>query len=284
MRTATPLAVTSTLAVVAVIGFAGNSLLARAALGGGLIGPGSFTAIRLAAGATMLLPWLLRGKREWPAVNGALALLIYCAAFSFAYLALTAATGAMVLFASVQATIFLAGRLTGAPMRVLDIVGVALAMIGVAVLLGTSLKPGPLLALASMVVAGIAWGIYTLLGRSTADPARRTAGNFLLAALLALPLTLLDKGQIVSTSGVLLASASGAFASGLGYVAWYVVVPRLPHATVGAAQLATPALAAIAGSTLLGEPLTVRLAIASLLILGGIAATLKRPAGEPAVS
>nr|WP_276616552.1 EamA family transporter [Sphingomonas sp. SFZ2018-12] len=127
-----------------------------------------------------------------------------------------------------------------------------------------------------MVVAGIAWGLYSVLGRSAADPARRTAGNFLVAALVAAPLPLLDAGPAPAFGGVALAIASGAFASGLGYVAWYRVVPRLPHATVGAAQLATPVVAALAAAVLLGEPLTVRLAVAAALILGGIAATLRR--------
>lgn len=264
------------LAVLAITGFAANSLLARAALGGGLIGPGSFTAIRLASGAVILLPWLLRCPRERPSWRGALALFVYCAAFSFAYVELNAATGAMVLFAAVQVTILSATALSGGRIRAIDVLGVVLAMVGVVILVGAHAAPGPLLAIGSMIGAGIAWGLYSVLGRSAIDPARRTAGNFALATLLAAPLPLFDGSRALAINGVALAIASGAIASGLGYVAWYKVIPRLPSATVGAAQLATPVVAAVAAAVLLGEPLTGRLALAALLILGGIAATLRR--------
>jgi drug/metabolite transporter (DMT)-like permease len=265
------------LALLAVAAFAGNSLLARAALGEGLIGAGSFTAIRLAAGAAALLPFLLRGPLagafSW---RGALALFVYCAGFSFAYLELGAATGAMVLFAAVQATVVASGLLSGQKLRTGDIAGIALALGGVALLLGTRLAPGPLLAMTSMIAAGIAWGLYSVLGRSAADPARRTAANFVLAALLAAPLPLLDGAIGVQMPGAVLAVIAGALTSGLGYVAWYRLVPRLPHAAVGAVQLATPVVAALAAAVLLAEPLTPRLAGAAALIIGGIALTFRR--------
>ncbi len=276
MRPTTPHLTTVVLAVLSIMAFAGNSLLARAALAGGQIGPGSFTAIRLAVGAVVLLPWLLRGADEWPSWRGAFALFVYCGAFSFAYVELNAATGAMVLFAAVQITILAASFLAGNRIRTIDIVGVMLAMAGVGILLGARAAPGPILAMLSMIVAGIAWGLYSVMGRSTVDPARRTAGNFLLAALYSAPLPLLDGGHAITASGVILAIASGAITSGLGYVAWYKVVPRLPPATVGAVQLATPVVAAVAAAVLLSEPLTWRLALAALLIIGGIAATLRR--------
>ena len=264
------------LAALAITGFAANSLLARAALGGGLIGPGSFTAIRLASGAAILLPWLLRSPRERLSWRGALALFGYCAAFSFAYVELNAATGAMVLFAAVQVTILSATALSGGRVRAIDVVGVVLAMAGVVILIGAHAAPGPLLAIGSMIAAGIAWGLYSVLGRSATDPARRTAGNFVLAALLAAPLPLLDGSHRLAIEGVALAVVSGMVASGLGYLVWYKVIPRLPSATVGAAQLATPVVAALAAAALLGEPLSWRLAAAALLILGGIAATSRR--------
>jgi drug/metabolite transporter (DMT)-like permease len=265
------------LAVLAVTAFAGNSLLARAALGEGLIGAGSFTAIRLAAGAAALLPFLLReplaGAFSW---RGALALFVYCAGFSFAYLELGAATGAMVLFAAVQATVLVSAALSGKRPRPAALAGIMLAMGGVALLLGAKLAPGPLVAMASMIVAGIAWGLYSVLGRDTADPARRTATNFALAALLAAPLPLLDGAVGVQMPGAVLAAIAGALTSGLGYVVWYRLVPRLPHAAVGAVQLATPVVAALVAATLLAEPLTLRLAGAAVLILGGIALTFRR--------
>ena len=268
---------TALLAVLAVAAFAGNSLLARAALGEGLIGAGSFTAIRLAAGATVLLPFLLRGQLagafSW---RGALALFAYCAGFSFAYLELGAATGAMVLFATVQATVLASAALSGKRPRPTDLAGITLALGGVALLLGAQLAPGPLLAMASMIVAGIAWGLYSVLGRGTADPARRTATNFALASLLAAPLPLIDGAVGVQMPGVVLAAIAGALTSGLGYVAWYRLVPRLPHAAIGAVQLATPVVAALAAAAFLSEPLTLRLAVAAMLIIGGIALTFRQ--------
>ncbi len=276
MRRTPPHVTTVILAALAIMAFAGNSLLARAALADGQIGPGSFTTVRLVAGAVVLLPWLLRGAGEPPSWRGALALFCYCGAFSFAYVELNAATGAMVLFAAVQITILTASFLSGNRIRGIDVAGVVLAMAGVGLLLGARAAPGPILAMLSMIAAGIAWGLYSVMGRSTADPARRTASNFLLAALFSAPLPLLDAGHGLTSNGVALAIASGAITSGLGYVLWYKVVPRLPHATVGAAQLATPVVAAIAAAALLSEPLTWRLALAALLIIGGIAATLRR--------
>lgn len=274
-QTASHLA-TFALAALAIVAFAGNSLLTRAALADGQIGPGSFTAIRLGAGAVVLLPWLLRGQREWPSWRGALALFLYCWAFSFAYVELNAATGAMVLFAAVQLTVLAASFVSGNRLRVIDLAGVLLAMAGVGILLGARAAPGPILAMLSMIIAGVAWGLYSVMGRSTADPARRTAGNFLLAALFSAPLPLLDAGRAITASGTTLAVVSGAITSGLGYVIWYKVVPRLPPATVGAAQLATPVVAALTAALLLSEPLTWRLALAALLIIGGIAVTLRR--------
>lgn len=276
MHKGMPQLATLALAVLAIMAFAGNSLLARAALADGQIGPGSFTAIRLAAGAAILLPWLFRGVRERPNWRGALALFVYCGAFSFAYVELSAATGAMVLFAAVQVTIVTASFLSGTRLRAIDVAGVVLAMTGVVILLGANATPGPIVAMLSMIAAGVAWGLYSVLGRTTADPARRTAGNFLLAALLAVPLPLLDSGHDFTASGIGLAIASGAITSGLGYLAWYKVIPRLPQATVGAAQLATPVVAALAAAALLSEPLTSRLALAAVLIIGGIAATFRR--------
>ena len=274
-QTASHLA-TFALVALAIVAFAGNSLLTRAALADGQIGPGSFTAIRLGAGAVVLLPWLLRGQREWPSWRGALALFLYCWAFSFAYVELNAATGAMVLFAAVQLTVLAASFVSGNRLRVIDLAGVLLAMAGVGILLGARAAPGPILAMLSMIIAGVAWGLYSVMGRSTADPARRTAGNFLLAALFSAPLPLLDAGRAITASGTTLAVVSGAITSGLGYVIWYKVVPRLPPATVGAAQLATPVVAALTAALLLSEPLMWRLALAALLIIGGIAVTLRR--------
>ena len=269
-------AVTAVATAGAIIAFAGNSLLTRAALGNDLIAPGAFSAIRLTAGAIILLPWLLRGGPRRVDMRQALALLIYVVAFSFAYRALNAGTGAMILFASVQAIIILSAWSAGQHLRGIEITGMALALLGMIVLLGMVGGTVPFVPALTMAGAGCAWGLYTIMGRGTDDPARSTAGNFLIAAVVAAPIPLIEGGTAMTLTGVTLAIVAGALTSGLGYVIWYSVVPHLRHATIGAAQLATPVIAAIGGALFLGETLTWRLAIAAALILGGIALTLKQ--------
>ena len=267
-------AVTTTGAITA---FAGNSLLTRAALGHHLIAPGAFSSIRLAAGAIILLPWYLRGGPPRVDLRQALALLIYVVAFSFAYRVLNAGIGAMILFATVQATIVLAAKKAGQRMGSIELIGIALALLGKIALFGMPGSTVPLVPALTMAAAGCAWGLYTMMGRGTEHPARSTAGNFLVAAIIAAPLPLIEGRTAMTMTGVLLAIVAGALTSGLGYVVWYAVVPRLRHATIGAVQLATPVLAAIGGVWFLGEVLTWRLMLAAGLILGGIALTL-RPA------
>jgi drug/metabolite transporter (DMT)-like permease len=203
-------------------------------------------------------------------------LLAYCASFSFAYVQLGAAAGAMLLFTAVQATVLLLGARAGKALRAPDLAGIALALGGVAILLAPDARAGPMLAMISMVAAGVAWGVYSVLGQQAGDPAQRTAGNFILAALLAAPLAGLDAGLLISARGAVFAAVSGAVTSALGYVLWYRLVPRLPQAAIGAVQLATPVLAAVGAALLLAEPLSLRLGVAALLILGGISLTLGR--------
>ncbi|WP_379922760.1 DMT family transporter [Erythrobacter sp. R86502] len=278
-------AITLALASLAIAAFAGNSLLARAALGEGAIGAGAFSAIRLAAGAIILLPVIGRWPRrgDW---SGALALAIYVAGFSFAYRTLDAGTGALILFAAVQATILLVGHARGEALTRTGWAGIAAAMAGLVVLLapgGTAFDP---LAAGLMGAAGAAWGAYTLLGRSRDDPAGRTARSFLLAAPLMLPLVWWDAsaaGHLLAASrnGALLAAISGAITSGLGYVVWYTVIPRLRLATVASVQLATPVVAALGGAVWLAEPVGWRMIAGGGLVLGGIMLTLAKPRPAP---
>ena len=260
----------------AITAFAGNSLLTRAALGNDLIGPAAFSSIRLAAGAVILLPWFLRGGPRRVDMRQALALLVYVVAFSFAYRALNAGTGAMILFAAVQATIVSSAWSAGQPLRGIETTGVALAILGMIALFGVPGGDVPLFPTLTMAGAGCAWGLYTIMGRGTDLPARSTAGNFLIAAVIAAPLPLIEGHTVLTMTGITLAIIAGALTSALGYVIWYAVVPQLRHATIGAAQLATPVIAAIGGALFLGETLTWRLGVAATLILGGIALTLRQ--------
>lgn len=256
------------LTALAILAFAGNSLLTRAAIGDRLIGPEEFTAVRLGAGALVLLPFL-RGGKPRRTLAGGLCLFGYATAFSLAYVNLPAATGALILFAAVQATILGVGVLRGMRMTMREIAGALLAFIGVIYLFLPGMEaPAPLPA-AAMALAGLAWGGYTLTGRSQGDPAAQTAWNFIIAALPGLLLLALADGHI-SWRGGLYAGLSGAITSGLGYAVWYTVAPRLGLVTVAVVQLMTPIATALGGTLLLNEALGTRLVIAAVLVLTGL--------------
>jgi drug/metabolite transporter (DMT)-like permease len=267
-----------TLTVLAMLAFAGNSLLCRLALKDGAIDPASFTTLRLLAGtATLWLVarWRYSGKGGGHWLSG-LALFVYAAGFSFAYQNLSAATGALLLFGAVQVTMISRGVWAGERLRSLQVLGVVLAAVGLLALLLPGLAAPPLKSALLMLVAGCAWGVYSLRGKGAGDPTRVTAGNFLLACPLALGLSLLtvSTGHLGAT-GVACALASGALTSGLGYALWYAVLPRLKAIHAGTVQLSVPPLTAFGGVMLLGEPLTLRLALASVAIIGGIALVLR---------
>lgn len=280
------LLLTACLATFAIAAFAGNSLLARAALADGAIEAGAYSAIRLAAGALVLLPFL--GARPSRAdVPGAIALAIYVAGFSLAYLSLEAGIGAVILFGFVQATILAVGAWRGERLLTTGWFGVALALGGMVWLMEPwrATQPGAALLAPSllMAAAGIAWGAYTLIGRGSANlpggATGSTARNFLIASVLAAPMVAFDSGW-PSALGAILAVISGAVTSGLGYVLWYKVAPRLGLATVASVQLATPVAAALGGALFLAEPLSARLAVGGGLIIGGIVLTLIKPSGS----
>jgi drug/metabolite transporter (DMT)-like permease len=266
---------TMLLTVAAMIAFAANSLLARIALRDTAIDAATFTTIRLASGA-WALALLLCARRDRGRQDGdwlsALALFAYAAAFSFAYRSVPAGTGALLLFGAVQATMLLAGLMRGETLSLLQSIGSLLAILGLVGLVSPGFTAPPLEASSLMIVSGVAWGIYSLRGRSIRDPRRATAGNFLRATYLALAMSavLLPVGNF-DAAGAALAVASGALASGMGYVIWYAALPGLPAAHAAVAQLSVPILAACAGAIFLGEVLSLRLLVASIATLGGIA-------------
>ncbi|MEQ9504882.1 MAG: DMT family transporter [Hyphomonas sp.] len=274
------------LTLAAMLAFAGNSVLTRLALAASEAGPWTFTLIRLLSGAAVLA--LLAGPgRALKAGRplSALALLAYAGFFSFAYVALTAATGALILFAMVQVTMIGAGLLRGERLGPAQTAGAALAVAGLAALLGPGVTAPSPVGAAMMAISGIAWGLYSLRGRGAGDPTHATAGNFLQAAgialVLSLPLFALRPESAPTASGIALAIVSGAITSGLGYVIWYTALKGLSASTAGLAQLSVPAFAAIGGALLLSEPLTARYLIASAVILGGVAlATFGKPAAR----
>jgi drug/metabolite transporter (DMT)-like permease len=268
------------LTLAAMIAFASNSLLCRAALKQASIDAASFTFIRIVSGAVVL--WLVlnlrRMTRTTPSVGlggnwiSALALLLYAAGFSFAYVAVAAGTGALLLFGAVQATMILWGLHKGERLRVIQILGLIVAMTGLVVLLFPGLSAPPLFGSFLMLGAGIAWGVYSLRGKKEKDPVTATTGNFLRAVPFAAAVTIIFLRSLdVDLAGVGYAMVSGAITSGLGYVIWYTVLPNLKAASAATVQLSVPVLAAAGGILFLGEPLTLRYLVASLAILGGIA-------------
>ena len=263
------------LTALAMFAFAGNSLLCRVALKHTSIDAASFTTIRLISGAVML--WLVaRMSRGMPAGRGnwlsALALFGYAAGFSYAYVNLSTATGALLLFGAVQATMISHGLWAGERLRRLQLIGLVLALGGLVGLLLPGLAAPPLPASLLMLLAGVAWGIYSLHGKSAGSPLRVTAGNFLRAVPVAAVLSvLMHEGTALDNAGVWCAVAAGALASGIGYAIWYTALPALKATQAATVQLSVPVIAALGGSIFLGEPVTLRIALASVAILGGIA-------------
>lgn len=274
------------LTALTMVAFAANSLLNRAALTGGGIDPVSFGTIRLWAGAATLvvLAWALRGRVVLGGpgrLAGVVGLVLYIYGFSAAYVALDAGLGALILFGTVQVTMFGGSLLGGERPPVLRWVGAALAFGGLAWLLwpggGVSLSPAHG---AAMVLAGAGWGVYSLAGRKAQDPLLATAANFLLAAplgvLLGVVLTAGPAAAAPEVSGVVLALVSGAVTSGLGYALWYHVLPQLAGSVAAVAQLSVPVIAMAGGMVFLGEALTPEFAIAAVVVLGGVALSVLR--------
>ena len=258
------------------LAFATNSLFCRLALGPAAIDAASFTLVRLAAGAaTLPLLCAAQGKLSRTAVRldaiSALALFGYAAAFSFAYRELTAGTGALLLFGAVQVTMIGTGLLRGERPAPAEWFGLALAVSGIGWLVSPGLAAPSPLAAGLMILAGLAWGVYSLRGRKLGDPLPMTAANFLWAVPLAVIAFFAVPGTpYYSPAGVGWALLSGALASGVGYAVWYAVLPRLTATRAATLQLTVPVLAALGGVIFLGETISVRLVGASLLVLGGV--------------
>jgi drug/metabolite transporter (DMT)-like permease len=274
-----PLRIAS-LTVLAMLAFAGNSLLCRLALRDTTIDAASFTSIRLVSGAVMLAILMGgRGARPWTAGTwrAAAMLFAYAVTFSFAYRQLTAATGALLLFGAVQITMLAYGLATGERLRGVQWLGLSVAVAGLVGLLLPGIAAPPLMGAVFMLAAGAAWGVYSLAGRGVTDPVAGTAGNFLRTVPFTIVLSLVTAAQAsFDASGILYAVASGAITSGLGYVLWYAALPAFKAASAATIQLSVPALAALGGVLLLAEPLSPRLLIASVAILGGIALVILR--------
>ncbi len=276
MSQSQPLAArTAALALAALVAFSANSILARLALGSDLADAASYAAIRIGAGALMLLV-LTRARPEayrsgsW--ASGAL-LALYAAPFAFAYLELPAGTGALILFGAVQVTMFAFGLgRRGERPRPLEWAGVAMAMAGLVWFVFPGVDRAPLLGATLMAIAGIAWGGYSLRGRSASRPLLDTTGNFVRAVPFVVAVLLWRIPALkVTPEGVGYAVLSGAVASALGYAIWYAALAGLTATRAATLQLAVPVLTAWAGVWLLHEQITTRLALAGSAVIAGVA-------------
>ena len=269
----------------ALIAFAANSIFCRFALGDQTIDAASFTTVRLLSGALTLACIVLLTRRGSPLQSGnwisASMLFLYAVTFSFAYISLSAGTGALILFGAVQITMILSGLIAGERPRLLEWLGLLAALGGLVYLVLPGLSAPSPLGSALMALAGIAWGVYSLRGRGIDDPVANTTGNFVRAAPLALIVSLIALSNYsLSPKGALLAVLSGALASGLGYVIWYAALRDLTATRAATVQLAVPVIAAIGGIFFLAEAVTLRLTFASIAILGGVGLAISRRTKE----
>ena len=269
------------------VAFAANSILCRAALkphdDEQVIDPASYTAIRLAAGALVLLiiQWFRQkptSKNPWRKKNWVAPLMLvgYAAGFSFAYIGLDTASGTLILFAFVQLTMIGLGIVRKEIPRPVEWVGLVLASLGLVYLVAPHLQTPLLKEAALMAMAGISWGVYSTIGKKSNDPISDTAYNFLMGTPLVLVSVFLFSSQLsLPTEGVVLAALSGGLASGLGYVLWYVVLPSLRSTQAAAIQLSVPIIAAWGGVLFVGDAIHSRILLAGALILIGIALTIR---------
>ena len=281
-----PVARVALLTVLALVGFAANSVLNRWALAGGAIDPSTFAALRLGFGALALAALVrMRSGELGGSWIGAAALALYAVPFSLSYLSLPAGTGALILFGAVQVTMIGTGLVQGERPASGEWVGLAVALAGLVYLLSPGLAAPPWVGSLLMLVAGISWGVYSLLGRSRrGSPLATTAGNFVRATPLA--------AGVVATAavgpwslrwtapGIAAAVVSGAVTSGLAYAAWYGALRGLTATRAATVQLSVPVLAAAGGVVFLGEVVTLRLAAASVLVLGGVAWAIRSRPGR----
>jgi drug/metabolite transporter (DMT)-like permease len=267
------------LTIAAMLAFAANSLLSRFALGEQLIDAASFTTVRVASGALTLvliaLPRRRTGTRastDWRAVA---TLFVYTIFFSFAYISLSAGTGALILFGAVQLTMFVVALRDGEYFSLWSWAGLVVAIMGLIYLVSPGVTAPDPLGAVLMAVAGVAWGGYSLLGKGATDPLATTTSNFVYSVPLVIISSLLFLNDFqISLSGVVLAIASGTLASGIGYVAWYAALRDLTATHAATVQLSVPVIAAFGGVTLLSEPISLRLIVASAATLGGVAIVL----------
>lgn len=276
------------LTLLAVLAFAGNSVLCRMALADNVIDAASFTVIRLFSGSIFLLLLVMAKTKHMPAIrNGswfsAVCLYLYALAFSYAYISLDTGTGALILFGSVQVTMIAVAFIKGNTLSLVEWCGVIMAFLGLSVLLMPGASAPSVTGFLLMLLSGMAWGFYTLAGRGSEKPLIDTSNNFLRTLpFVAATLLLTFNGAQISHHGVILAIASGVVTSGLGYAIWYSVLPALKLTQAAIIQLAVPVVAAFGGVLFANELISNQLMLSSILVLGGVMiVTLNKPNNKP---
>lgn len=271
---------TIVLTLLALLAFAANSVLCRLALNAEQVNPADFTSIRLLSAAFILaIIIVIKDKSAIRHINqhgsyaGALFLFVYAAGFSYAYISLSTATGALILFAAVQFTMLFKGWLAGNKMGNQEYIGILLSLLGFIYFVFPELEKPSIVGCLLMILAGIAWGMYSLNGAKSTKPLYDTASNFIRLtpiAIIGLIATYFYFGLHISYKGLLYTTASGALASGVGYTLWYQVLPKLKPSIAAVSQLSVPIWAALGGVLLVEEPIELHLAISAAIILGGI--------------
>lgn len=258
------------------VAFAANSVLCRLALGTESIDAGSFTAIRLISGAIALLAIISwRNGRQSKGRRGnwcsAFTLFVYATAFSFAYRFVSAGTGALIMFGTVQLTMLLVAIVSGERPSKTEWIGVATAIAGFLVLVIPGVETPPIIGASLMTLAGVAWGVYSLRGRGSLDPLGDSTGNFLRSIPFAVIVGVAAIGALdISPRGAVLATLSGAVTSGLGYVIWYAALTNLNATRAALVQLSVPVIATLGGVLFIGETITTRFIVSAAMVLGGI--------------
>jgi len=277
------------LTTLAMLAFAANSILGRMALiangGEGSIDAASFTSIRLLSGAvTLAIILLFRNRNLKPDKIRLLPIIMlftYAICFSFSYIEIATGTGALILFGAVQLTMILYGVIRGERPGFIAVAGILLAFFGLIYLLLPGISAPPLHSAFLMMIAGLAWGIYSLAGKGIGKPLIATGWNFIgTLPLVILTYLLFHTEAQLTQKGVLLAILSGALASGVGYTIWYSALPYLSATRAATIQLTVPVIAAIGGVLFLSEPITIRLIVASIAVLGGVYLTIRTAIGR----
>ncbi len=264
------------LTTLTMIAFAANSVINRAALADGAIGPASFALLRLGSGAIVLgvILWMQGafkgGVQIKPRLDAVFGLALYAIGFSFAYSVLQAGLGALLLFGMVQITMFSGAVLRGNQPKPLQWIGVAIGLSGLAYVLNPSTSGIDLWGAALMIAAGFGWGVYSLAGQRVEQALIATAASFICALPIAALVWFASNAEVFTGKGIALACLSGGVTSALGYILWFYVLPRLQTSTAAVAQLTVPLIAMAGGMVFLGEVWTLDFTIASALVLGGI--------------